>query len=435
MISTPAACRRLPLILVPIAAASTQIGHAQQALRNAIEVDRVAEAQTTFGQGRNTFGQDVNVLQWGPARFTVGVSYSLEYDDNVYLDETDPQSDFINTPALNLGMAVPLSARSMLTLRVGLGYEIYVENSELSRFYLTPNSDLYWSIPIGRDLTLSFYDRFSYSTDPVSEPSVSRTGELERFENTIGTVLSWQPDRYLFSVGYSHLNYITGDSTSSGGISRDRSYLDRSSDQLFARAGYRFTEATQGGMEGTADFTRYDEPLRDDFNAYSVGPYVTWQVLETLAIDVRGGLSFYDFQERTSGISRETFTSYYAALDARHQLTEHISHNLSFVTGIQPSFESELSQLSQRISVAYGPSWQFHHAASLTASLSYERGDESTVGIGEEYSRFGFGIGVGVNLTARWNTGLRYQFYTRDSNVRDRDYQQNSVVLYTAYAF
>jgi len=87
------------------------------------------------------------------------------------------------------------------------------------------------------------------------------------------------------------------------------------------------------------------------------------------------------------------------------------------------------------MTVGYGPSWAFHRAASLSASFTYEMGDESTVGIGEEYSRFGFNIGVGVNLTTRWNTGLRYQFYTRDSNVPRRDYQQNSVVLSVAYSF
>ena len=72
---------------------------AQPALQNAITTDRgAAERRST----RATPFADIQGIEAGPVRFSLGASYSLEFNDNVNTSEEDPRSDFTHTPMVNL---------------------------------------------------------------------------------------------------------------------------------------------------------------------------------------------------------------------------------------------------------------------------------------------------------------------------------------------
>jgi len=276
-------------------------------------------------------------------------------------------------------------------------------------------------------VTVTFYDSMSYKADPLEEPGLSATGNYGAFRNTIGSRVTWSPDRWILSAGVSYQNYFSTVS--------QYDYINSSAVNLFAQAGYKITSSTQTGLQFSMSPNWFKDPQRDDFISYSVGPYVNWQVLETLSVNASGGYVIYDFSRPAVGASDGTYSSYYLDFGVSHQLTDYISHRLSFTRQFSPGISSQFSQLQQTSAVTYSPSWRFIDSASLYATGSYEFGDNAVVGFGTTYTRWGASIGVNYSVTDRLTTNLSYQYYNKSSQLASQDYAVNLITLTVAYSF
>ena len=152
----------------------------------AVEGDRLYETRQAAAKAPIRDDQ----LRAGPVYLQASLAYSLEWNDNIYYTPTNTEDDFIHRPQLNLGATWPVSDDSRLTFGVGLGYQHYMDHSDLDRMILTPDSELAWDIKI-KDLVLTLYDRAEYSQDVVSQGGLSGTAEFPRIENTAGTRARW----------------------------------------------------------------------------------------------------------------------------------------------------------------------------------------------------------------------------------------------------
>jgi hypothetical protein len=179
----------------------------------------------------------------------------------------------------------------------------------------------------------------------------------------------------------------------------------------------------------------FKDTQRDDFISYSIGPYVNWQLLETLSVNAAGGYVIYDFSRAAIGASGGSYSSYYINFGASQDLTDYISHSLTFTRSFSPGVSSAFSQLQQNSAVTYSPSWRFIDSASLFAAGSYEFGDNAVVGLGTTYTRWGASIGVNYSVSSHLTSSLSYQYYNKSSQLASQDYAVNLITWTVAYSF
>ena len=95
------------------------------------------------------------------------------YTDNIFLAEKKAESDFSIQPGFGLGLQLEVSRQSRLRLDIGLGYNFYVNHSELN--YLSasilPNSVLDYRFVVG-DVMIVVFDRFSAPNDARLRPEI-----------------------------------------------------------------------------------------------------------------------------------------------------------------------------------------------------------------------------------------------------------------------
>jgi hypothetical protein len=405
------------LVLIPLA------GLAQEGLRNALNEDRAARVRQTG------FGAQTDQLRAGPVNFTLGLSYEAELNDNVNISGGVKQSDLIQRPQMDFLGIWPVTGSSRLTFGAGIGYAKYLQQPERDRFFISPNSELALDIP-ARDFLFTFYDRFHYSQDVVSEGALSGVAEFPRYENTAGARADWKFRDWNFQADYGHFNFI------SAGAGFDQS--GRSSEQFSARAGYMFEPEKQAGLEASGSLTDYDAPTQRDNYSLSVGPYVEWKAREAIQLRLRGGFTYYSFIPTNSFAPSESLSSYYVSAEVNHELTKFISHGLSAVHEIRAGINQGSDHIESSV-VTYHASWKARPNTTLSADLFYEMGKEPQLGsMGpstEEFDRFGAGVQLSHQLTRKFSAGLGYDFTLRKSNQPRRDYQQNRLTLHLRYQF
>jgi hypothetical protein len=397
---------------------------AQDALRTAVQGD-----QAYLSRNSTNYVPEQYKLRAGPVEFQANVGYALEWNDNVFFQQEHRESDFINIPSLNIFGVWPVSDKSRISFGVGMSYLAYVNHSELDSFVITPNSELAWDIHI-KDCIVTLYDRFTYSQDVLTVPTInSGTGEFPRIENTGGVRMRWYPDRYVFELGYGHYNFLP---VSSASPTFD--YLTRNAEQFFARAGYRIAEATTIGLESSTSFTDYQQPIQSDNVNVSVGPYLEWQVTEAWHASLRGGWVWYSFEDSLSQPTGGTVDSWYVGLYTDHRLTDHIRHGVSLVRDIEQAFNRG-SDYIENLNATYYVSWDFHRGATLTGNFTYTYNNEPNGGVSSIYNLYGAGVGLLLRPLDHLNVGLNYSFAIRDSNVPNNGYTQNLVTLSVIYQF
>ena len=392
---------------------------AQEALLTAVQGDQSYRTRTAADY------RPSERLKAGPVYFDIGLNDSQEWNDNIRYTNSNPQSDFIQRPLLNVKAVWPAMKDSTLSFGTGIGYEAYFDHSDLDQMLITPDSELAWDIPV-KDFVFTIYDRFLYSQDVISQPALSGTATYPRVENTAGLRSRWMPAQYQFELGYAHYNFIAESST--------YDYLNRASEQFFGRAAYRFAEATQAGLEASGSLTTYEMSVQQNNQSVSVGPYLEWQLLASLRLSLRGGCVAY-FQDSSPSVPQSsTLTSYYLGLEADQQLTDHLHYHLSVTRDVQPGV-NQGSDVTEQWNVAYSVAWAFRNNWTLTPSVTYNHGNPSSYGVNQTYDQVGLGAGVNWQMLRHLSVGLAYRYTTKTCDLATQDYNQNVVTLSGKYQF
>jgi opacity protein-like surface antigen len=413
---------RLALMSVPLVTGcllAPGAATAQEALRTVVEGDRSYQIR------RQQASEPALPMSWGPVGFSLGAYLRLTYDDNVLLRETDRLDDFIVAPGINFSAFWPITDRTRLSLDLDLSYLIYTQDTRDDRLNLsaTTGSGLALDFEVGRTLT-TIYDRFSLRDDLLDEGEVSNARNYGIFNNTAGIRSIWAPEPVYLEGGYAWSIDLSTD-----GEFRDR---DRNSHQVFGRIGHVIEERTRWGVEATAAKTFYDIGERNDFTSLSAGPYLEWQMTESINLSLRGGWSWTLFDQTGSLAAPDDLSVPYIGMSARHQLTENFSHSLSATREVRVGFTSQYTEV---LRVNYGFGWQITDIIRVNGGAFYEFGEIPRDPVDEEYDRYGFTLGVPFRLTDRLSLSLGYQFTVRDSNVAGRDYTNNRVTATLGYAF
>jgi opacity protein-like surface antigen len=281
-----------------------------------------------------------------------------------------------------------------------------------------------------KDVYITVFNRFSFTQDVYSEPSVANQAQVPRFENTVGTQVSWIPDKFVVAGGYS---YQISFSDSEG-----FNYLNRNSHLLFGRAGYLFGEgAASSGLEVSATLTDYEQNLNSDTTVLSLGPYLDWRLTESINLRLRGGYVMYSYQTVLAPEQANDQSSFYLGLSVDQRLTEHIRHGVAITQGVRPGVE-RTSAFVLETGIGYSISWAFIDPASLRLGVNYTHGEQSAsapLTLSEVYDQYRVGVGVSWNPIGRLTLNAGYDCYIRESDVAGRSYTVNRVMLGAGYTF
>lgn len=421
-----ALCRRIPILGTALLAFDCSRVAAQEALGEAVQVERSRKAR------KEAIDRNLYPLKAGPVLLRFDALMGFEFNDNPNLLDDPEDVDFIFHPQLDIASLWPINARNALSLNLGIGYMKYVENDELDHVIIAPTSELSFDIRTG-DVLINLHERVSYTQDPVTDPTVSGTGDFGAIENTVGVRADWDLNKLLISLGYDHQNiFATGSPLSEA--------QDRSSELFYGAIGLNLRPGLRTGLELGGALNDYTTDVFADNEEFSVGPYVEVDVTKELQARLAGGYIRYTFGEPVLDTSitnvlaevPSEINDFYANLTLNHQLNQFMSHNLSLGREARAGAASELVTMWF---ARYGNTWNFSRLTALNTQLFYEDGRERAGFSTERFWRVGAGVSVGIPLSRQLTTDIGYQFLYKDSDETSGDYLQNRVALEFRYVF
>jgi hypothetical protein len=397
---------------------------AQEALRTSMAGEAAAEAR------REQWQSQAYTIKSGDFKLLATPSLGLDYNDNVYLSQSNLEGDFILRPMLQLTATYPITLQNLLSLNVGVGYDYYFDHDDLSGLRLTADSGVSFDATV-KDFMINVHDRFSYVRDPATQASIAGTNAAEyvTFNNIAGLLVTGDLNDFIPSIGYDHLNVISG--------SGQYDYLTHSSEIVIARAGLALYPTLTAGAEGSVNFTTYDQPVLNDNTAYTVGGYANWQPGQYFNGQLRAGYSIYDFHQTSGVIKAEDQNAWYFDVTLSHQPTEALGYALSVGRQLLPG--TERTDLTEIFYVRPSVTWSIIQNLKLQTYLDYEHGKQATISVvgnfSENYDWLGAGIGLTHPLLKKLTASLNYRITVRTSNINGRDYTQNLVGLILTYLF
>jgi ribosomal protein S18 acetylase RimI-like enzyme len=389
----------------------------QEAIRASMAGQDAAEARK-----RALAGEKFNV-RLGPVLLRSESIFEVEATDNVRITAENEQADLIFRPQISTLTAWQVTEKNRLSLSLGVGYAKYIQTTEFDNVFIAPGSDLSFDVYV-KDFVINFHDRFSYSQDVSGDPTISGVGSLSRFENVLGTGVTWDLNKVILGAGYDHVTYLA--------TQPEFSYQSHGSELVNADAAFVVNPFTLAGTEIGAGMTDYDENILNDNQHVSGGLFFSMRVSEYSSLRVSLGYVTYSF-ESLSGTNQSLapINGIYGDLSWRQRVSSVLSHSLSAGRSVQSGLFAEATEL---LYVRYDAQWRLFRQIGLGTSLSYEQFTE-TGGLVEEGNRYGFGLSLSRPLTRHWSTRLRYQFYLKASDHANLDYRQNRLVFDLVYAF
>jgi len=394
---------------------------AQEALRNSLAGDAAAEARGQQQQSQSY------TFKSGDFLLLITPSLEMDWNDNVTLSKENTLQDFILRPLLEFDASYPISQRNLLQLNVGVGYDEYLVHNQFSALRLVSGSELAFDTYI-KDFWINVHDRFQFIEDPAEQASVAATGRYGGLDNMAGVSNTLDLQDLVLTLGYDHDNFVSS--------SRDFDYLNRASELLVARAGFRLHPRVTVGVEAAGSFTTYDQAFLNDNQGYSGGIFADWKPGSYFQVQAHGGYSAYLVDQTSQVITAVDQHTVYAALTLRHDITEAVSYSLSAGHELRLGTEADLIEDSY-----LRPSIRWNIIKDLTFStyLSYEHGNQGhanqTGAIAETYDWLGTGLSLSHPITKNLTLTLKYRLTLRSSDVADREYAQDLVGLRLSYRF
>jgi hypothetical protein len=381
-------------------------------------------------------------VKLGDFRLLVTPSLELDWNDNVNgASSGAAQQDFIIQPTLQLRGTYPLTAFNILTLSAGIGYAEYVEHPIYNGLRINAGSQVAFDVFV-KDFHVNLHDFAQETQDTGAQGAVAGTAFYGGLMNTVGVMGTWNLPDLILGVGFDEKNYIASSSLFN--------YLNYTSENPIARAGFHLSSYLTAGVEGTASFTTYSQEVLNNSQTYSAGVYADWKPDTYFHVIVRGGYSIYDFDQTSQstdvfnespvvgvageGIRTSDLSTWYAALTVSHQITEAISYNATVSHQVVPGVQSDASEVTH-----VGPtvSWAMTKRLNLRSSITYEHAQQGlgniSGNVSEIYNFFNGSLSADYAIMTTLLASLSYRRAMRYSNLEGGSYAQDLVSLTLTY--
>jgi hypothetical protein len=369
-------------------------------------------------------------LKWGPVRFETRARLGLAYTDNVFYSDKKESEDFLINPEIDLRASWPITELNSLRLSLGLGYEWYLNNTELNsdRPLINPNSEFVFNVFVG-DFRIKLREKLSYEESLTYNSAVSErfynfsdVGKFARWDNMAGLEVVWDLNKVILSAAYDHENFIVE--------TTQFDYLDRASEWFAASAAFRLGDKVQAGLESQASLHDYEREttLNDNLRARG-GPFIEFTSQAKITLRAGGGFDTAHFE--ADAADNNEYEDYYAYVSARQE-TRLFTHALTAGRDHQLGDNANNLRLTR---VRYSISSPIVRHVDLGANLSVNFAEEFGGAYREEFTYYRAGVGVSYQFHKYWRTGLGYDFFLKDSDVPLRDFDRNLITWDVAFTF
>jgi hypothetical protein len=370
-------------------------------------------------------------LKWGPVRFQTQAGVNLAYTDNVFYSDINRSEDFVVIPEIDLKASWPITDLNLLRFSLGLGYEWYLNNTELNsdRPLINPNSELVFNVFVG-DFRIKAKEKFSYEESLFYNSlggsdrffNFTDVGKFSRWDNRAGLDVVWDLNKAILSAGYDHENFVS--------VTARFDYLDRASDWFATSAALRLGDKVQAGLEGRASHHDYEQEttLNDNWRARG-GPFIEFTSEQKISLRAGGGFDTAQFG--SGGADNNDFEDYYAYASARQE-TRLFTHALTASRDTQLGDNANNLRLTQ---VRYSISSPIVRNVELGANVSANLAEEFGGAYKEEFTYYRAGVGVRYQFHKHWHTGLDYEFLIKDSDLPLHDFYRNRISWEVAFTF
>jgi hypothetical protein len=348
----------------------------------------------------------------------------MEYNDNVNYTPDNTVSDVVFRPEVTLAVLWPITDKNTLSLHGGGGYAAYVENPGLSRFYLTPGTELSFDLYVG-DFWINFHDRLTVTEDAYQDPTLVGVGNYSRLENALGISALWDLNKVILQVGYDHANY--------GSITSHSPQPDGESDLFTGSAGYTIQPGMLVGAEVGGGFVHYTGPnaVFSDAVQWNAGGFYDTQVSPYFHCRANVGYTVYEPQNGTGLPQGGQFSGFYADIAITHRVNQFLNYTLDGGRSINYTFYGGTVDLYH---AALSMNWKLLRKTAINTTFVFEHGTQ-LLPFSEVFDRFGPSLTFTRPLTRKLNMSLGDQFYWRSSDLPGRDYLVNILSFWVRYTF
>ena len=426
----PGRSLRLPLLAFALLAcwvAGQRNACGQEALRLSLAGAQSAQAQK---DAANSIGY-YNLLL-GDASLRVFSGLGVEYDDNVRLQNTGAEGDFIFTPSANTQIHWPLTQNNSLDISIGAGYSAYVNNPDLDQFFVNPGSGIAFNIYIG-DFVINLHDRLTITENGYQNATANGGGNNASLQNTVGTSATWDLDKLVVVAGYDHANYV---SLGSGQASQP----DGSSENFYANGGVRVRPEILVGVEAGGSLVDYNQTSSSDSpnsSQWNAGAFGRMQLSDYMSVQLDAGYTELlpnSTMTTTNLANLGNESGYYFDFSLTHRVNQFLDYSL---TASRSTDLQAFGQPYNYYNVRLQPDWKIFKNYQLSTPFWWQQGTQlfTQAGNSNDYNQYGAGINVGRQLTQKLTGTVSYQFVKETSNQSSLNYIVNIISLNLSYQF
>jgi uncharacterized protein (PEP-CTERM system associated) len=121
----------------------------------------------------------------------------------------------------------------------------------------------------------------------------------------------------------------------------------------------------------------------------------------------------------------------YLQVSAAHRLNQYLDYTLAAGRNLNFTFYGGTVDLT---SASVALNWRILHEINLTTSFEFEHGSQFG-SASETFNRYGPGLSLSRAVVRKLVASFAYRFYSRDSNLPNRDYIVNIASVDLRYQF
>jgi hypothetical protein len=354
------------------------------------------------------------------------VELSEYYDDNIYRQDNNTESDFITTLAPSFRLASDWNVHS-LVLDAGLTQGWYADNSDND--YTDYTVGAAGRIDVLRELIANINTRHQQlheNRGSVDAPTATRE-PVEYTRTSVGGDVRWKPNRLGITLGgdYAHLNF--DDTTNLNGSTSNNDDRDRDQTEGRVRLGYEFQENYEAFVLAAVNNRSYDDSIDDngfrrDSDGYRLEGGVAFDLTRLIRAEVGAGYLSQSYDDArlsdVSGFSMNGSLEWYIT-----QLTTIRALVARTVT------ETTLSGASGALSTRFGVGIDHELLRNVILRGDFNWTQNDYEGINRTDDIYSAEAAATYRLNRNIYTQAQYTYETRKSDATNADFSDNLIML------
>ncbi|NQT95802.1 MAG: outer membrane beta-barrel protein [Candidatus Omnitrophica bacterium] len=349
------------------------------------------------------------------------------YDDNIFLSNTNEQSDWITVLRPSVGIEIPHKDN------------MFSADYELQEFFYDDfdhedhpdhRARGLWEINF-TNFSIAFKDTYKRFTNRAAIEDSSR---IRQQNNDFRASMTSEFDQLGLEIGYTNKlrDYISTKIITGSMRYNDKDHMSHVGD---FQVRYRFLPKTSVIFEVDAGFIEYDEDLHPD--SFFVDPLIglKGELTSKITADLRAGYRFHDY-ESGSVVIKDDFEGFVARGGLKFRMTDNDLFSLNLERSTYESTYQNINHyVGNFIRLGYTHNFNNKLSADINSSYQFNRYPDETVEDGVRAKRRDDILNAGASikyLVQEWITlQAGYEYRERDSKFNKFDYKDN---LFTASA-